>query len=97
MIDASGSGSNCIISPFCYTTDHDRGTPYILKEAEQKLINKPVVIGNSVWLGAGAVVLKGVTIDDGAVFGANAVVSRDVGNHETVTGVPARRICRPSE
>ena len=38
----------------------------------------PVHIGDNVWLGANAVVLKGVTIGDNAVIAANSVVSKDV-------------------
>ncbi|HRP79373.1 MAG TPA: DapH/DapD/GlmU-related protein [Aquamicrobium sp.] len=53
---------------------------------------KPVVIGNDVWIGHGAVVMPGVTIGDGAVVGANAVVTRDVEPYQIVAGVPARRL-----
>lgn len=53
-----------------------------------------VVIGSDVWIGDGAVVMPGVTIADGAVVGANAVVTRDVGAYEIVAGVPARPIGR---
>jgi phosphonate metabolism protein (transferase hexapeptide repeat family) len=51
---------------------------------------KKVVIGNDVWVGHGAVVLPGVSIGDGAVIGANAVVSRDVAPYTIVAGVPAQ-------
>ena len=53
---------------------------------------KPVAIGNDVWIGHGAVVMPGVSIGDGAVVGANAVVTRDVGAYEIVAGAPARRL-----
>ena len=52
----------------------------------------PVRIGADVWIGAGAVVLKNVSIGDGAVVGANAVVTRDVAAGAIVAGVPARQI-----
>ena len=52
----------------------------------------PVVIGNHVWIGARAVILKGVTIGDGAVIAAGAVVQRDVPAGALVGGVPARVI-----
>jgi Hexapeptide repeat of succinyl-transferase len=40
--------------------------------------NAPVVIGDEVWIGARAMILKGVTIGDGAIISAGAVVTRDV-------------------
>jgi maltose O-acetyltransferase len=48
------------------------------------------VIEDQVWIGAGAVVLPGVTIGRAAVVGAGAVVSRDVPANAVVKGVPAR-------
>jgi acetyltransferase-like isoleucine patch superfamily enzyme len=51
-----------------------------------------VVIGNDVWLGASCLVLKGVTIGDGAVVAAGAVVTKDVPPYAIVGGVPARVI-----
>lgn len=51
-----------------------------------------VRIGNDVWIGAGAVILRGVSIGHGAVIAANAVVNRDVELYEIVGGVPARTI-----
>lgn len=50
------------------------------------------VIGNDVWIGRGATILPGVRVGDGAVIGAHAVVSRDVGPYEIVAGNPARVI-----
>lgn len=55
-----------------------------------KVATAPVVIGNQVWIGARAIILKGVTIGDGAVIAAGAVVSRDVPAGALVGGVPAR-------
>lgn len=51
-----------------------------------------ICIGNDVWIGAGAVILRGVSIGHGAVIAANAVVNRDVEPYEIVGGVPARTI-----
>ncbi len=52
----------------------------------------PVRIGNQVWIGSGASVLKGVTIGDGAVVGAMSVVTHDVPAQGLVAGNPARLI-----
>jgi acetyltransferase-like isoleucine patch superfamily enzyme len=50
----------------------------------------PIVIGNYAWIGARATVLAGVTIGEGAVIMAGAVVTRDVPPYAVVGGVPAR-------
>lgn len=51
-----------------------------------------VVIGNDVWVGSRAMVIGNVTIGDGAIVGAGAVVVRDVPAYSVVVGVPARAI-----
>ena len=51
---------------------------------------QPIVIGDNVWLGGGAVVLAGVTIGDNSVVGAGAVVTKDVPPNVVVVGSPAR-------
>ena len=51
-----------------------------------------IVIGNDVWIGFEAVILSGVTIGDGAIIGARAVVTKDVPPYTIVGGVPARPI-----
>ena len=53
---------------------------------------KPVKIGNKVWIGAHATILPGVTIGDGAVVAAGAVVTKDVPSNVVVAGVPAKVI-----
>ncbi len=53
-----------------------------------------IVIGNDVWIGYEAVILAGVTIGDGAVIGARAVVTKDVPPYTIVGGVPAKPIRR---
>jgi len=52
----------------------------------------PVTIGNHVWVGFRAMVLKGVTIGDGAVIAAGSIVTRDVPENALVAGQPARVI-----
>jgi acetyltransferase-like isoleucine patch superfamily enzyme len=54
--------------------------------------NGKVTIGNDVWIGDGALLLSGVTVADGAVIGARAVVTKDVAPYEIVAGNPARHI-----
>ena len=49
-------------------------------------------ICNNCWIGAGAIILNGVTIGDGAIVGAGAVVTKDVEPYTVVAGNPARKI-----
>lgn len=51
-----------------------------------------VIIGNDVWIGDGALILSGVSINDGAVIGARAIVTKDVPAYGIVAGNPARLI-----
>ena len=51
-----------------------------------------IIIGNDVWIGYEAVILSGVTVGDGAIIGARAVVTKDVPPYTIVGGVPARPI-----
>lgn len=50
----------------------------------------PIVIGNHVWIGMNVIVLKGVTIGEGAIVAAGSVVNKDVPPHCMVAGVPAK-------
>ena len=52
----------------------------------------PIIIGNNVWIGDKATILPNVTIGDGAVIAANAVVTKDVPAYSVVAGIPAKVI-----
>lgn len=54
--------------------------------------NDRVQLGHDVWCGHGAIVLPGVTVGDGAVVAAGAVVTKDIAPYTIVAGVPARPI-----
>jgi acetyltransferase-like isoleucine patch superfamily enzyme len=99
FIDASHSievGSDCLIGPGCYITDHDHGTATGSPMRQQALVSNPVRIGNNVWIGANATILKGVTIGDNAIVGAGSVVTRDIAAGQTAVGVPARSKSAPT-
>jgi len=87
-------GRDCLISQFCTIVAsnhaHVRGTPIQAQSADPT--RHSVIIGDDVWLGSGCAVMPGVAIGDGAIIGANAVVTRDVPPNEIWAGIPARRI-----
>jgi acetyltransferase-like isoleucine patch superfamily enzyme len=82
-------GSDCAIGNYSLIMDTDFHVPGDLLALPAA---HPVVIEDGVWLGARVTVLKGVTIGEGAVVAAGAVVTKDVPPRTVVGGVPARII-----
>lgn len=62
------------------------------KVNDRTLSTKPVIIGNNVWLGESVKVLKGVTIGDNSIIGANALVVSDIPANCIAVGSPAKVI-----
>ncbi len=86
-------GEDCLIAEMVSIRDHDhRFDDYDVPIRMQGAICAPVSIGNNVWLAARVIVTKGITIGDGAIVGAGAVVTRDVPAGAIAAGVPARVI-----
>lgn len=79
---------------FCgYAADNEEGIRRIRKEQFEELTRKRyVTIGNDVWIGGNALIMRGVRIGDGAIIAAGAVVTRDVPAYSIVGGVPAKVI-----
>jgi acetyltransferase-like isoleucine patch superfamily enzyme len=91
--DSVTIGSYCLIAGGVQIQDYD-GHPLNASsrragEPTPPEAIRPVVIGDDVWIAAGAVVLKGVTIGDRAVIAARAVVTKDVPSDAVVGGIPA--------
>lgn len=89
-------GKHCMIASGARAADYD-GHP--LDAARRRAGEKTppegigrIVIGDDVWVGTGAIILKGVTVGDRSVIGAGAVVTRDVPPDTVVGGNPARVI-----
>lgn len=61
-------------------------------ENRHALIPKPIYIKKNVWIGAGAIILQGVTIGENSVVAAGSVVSKDVPDNTIVGGIPAKII-----
>ena len=83
-------GDSVMIGPHAYIGDFDHDINGVDGSGMGTVTSgKAVHIGNYVWIGANAVVLKGVTIGDGAVIAAGAVVTKSVPSMGIATGVPA--------
>lgn len=85
-------GDDVLIGSFVQIIDTDHGDARDKIVREQRARIGEVVIGNDVWIGAGARILRNVHIGDGAIIGANSVVTHDVPAFAIVAGVPARII-----
>lgn len=97
-------GSDVLISWGCTFADHDsHSTDFTLRQHDvvnwlegkkdwTHVRRSPITIGDKVWMGFNTIVLKGVTIGEGAVVAAGSVVTRDVPPWTMVAGNPARPI-----
>ena len=66
-------------------------------EKRANLLPAPVKIGTGAWLGSNVTVLPGVTIGDGAIIAAGAVVTKDVEANTIVAGIPAKFVRKVNE
>lgn len=80
-------GDYCVLGPGSkiITVGHPIGGMYYSATYQE-----PVILGKNVWLGAGAIVLPGVTIGDHVIIGAGAVVSKSIPAGKVALGIPAR-------
>ncbi|MHB1042876.1 MAG: acyltransferase [Eubacteriales bacterium] len=86
-------GDNTMLAEFVSVIDADHGTTRKdIPMRDQALVPRPVNIGPDVWIGRSCAVLKGVTIGEGAVIGANSVVTGDIPPYAVACGCPARVI-----
>ncbi|MGE0887131.1 MAG: DapH/DapD/GlmU-related protein [Blastocatellales bacterium] len=81
-----GDNVNIASEVMIWTQEHDPDSP------AHQTISKPVVIGDYAWIASRAIILPGVTIGEGAVVAAGAVVTKDVPPYAIVGGNPAKFI-----
>jgi acetyltransferase-like isoleucine patch superfamily enzyme len=88
-------GADALIAAYVTIRDQDHAIgDVVLPYRHQGKETSPVKIGNNVWIGTKASVLRGVAIGDGAVVGAHALVISDVESRTVVGGVPAKLLKR---
>jgi acetyltransferase-like isoleucine patch superfamily enzyme len=86
-------GEQCIIADRVMLIDFDHNVAEVERPIRvQGIYKRDVRVGNNVWIGYGAQVLRGVTVGDNAIIGASAVVTKDVPANAVVAGAPARVI-----
>jgi acetyltransferase-like isoleucine patch superfamily enzyme len=86
-------GEDCLIAEMVSIRDHNHRFDRLDVPVRcQGMTSAPIRIGRNVWIGGKATIIKGVTIGDNAVIGANAVVTHDVPANSIAVGVPARVI-----
>lgn len=85
-------GNNVLMGAYVQVIDHNHGMAAGVPIREQPAEIGEVVIGNDVWIGAGAKILANVHIGDGAIIGSNAVVTTDIPANAIAVGIPAKVI-----
>lgn len=91
-------GDGLLTGRFVLISDNNHGRSFCKDELRQRPLDRPVsskgpiTIGNNVWIGDKATILGGVTIGDGAIIAANAVVTKDVPAYSVAAGSPAKII-----
>jgi acetyltransferase-like isoleucine patch superfamily enzyme len=85
-------GDDCLIASGCVFVDHDHGMDLGQPMRSQPPKILPIEVGNNVWIGANAVLLKGINIGEGAVVGAGSVVTKSIPTNEIWCGNPAKKM-----
>jgi acetyltransferase-like isoleucine patch superfamily enzyme len=84
-------GAATIVADWVYVCDFDHAFDDVtVPIKDQGIVKSPVRIGPDVWLGTKVTVLRGVTVGQGSVVAANAVVAKDLPAYSVAVGVPAR-------
>lgn len=87
-------GNDVMMAPdvLIITENHETSNPSKPMISQGQAQSRPVKIGNDVWIGARAIILPGVEINDHSIIGAGSVVTRNVPEYAVVGGNPARVI-----
>jgi len=85
-------GDNVHITNNVNFITHDGGT-LLFRDRDKNLeITKPIIIGNSVYIGVNTIILPGVTIGNNVIIGAESIITKNINDNCVVAGNPARVI-----
>lgn len=84
-------GRNCLIGPNVMFETTGHSLVYVPNVGRSRF-TQPITVEDEVWIGAGVIILSGVTVGRGAVVAAGSVVSKDVSPMTLVGGIPAKVI-----
>jgi acetyltransferase-like isoleucine patch superfamily enzyme len=84
-------GRECIVADRAMLIDFDHGVVEVERPIRlQGIYKRDVAVGSNCWIGYGACILRGATVGDNCIVGANTVVTKDVAPNSVVAGAPAR-------
>ena len=83
-------GNSCLLGEQVGIYDSDFHNVSPVRRREREVPSAPIKVGNNVWIGSRAMILKGVTIGDNTVIGAMSLVTRSLPANCVAAGVPAR-------
>jgi len=86
-------GRDCLIGPNVMFETTGHSLAYVPNSGRGRY-TRPITVEDEVWIGAGSIILSGVTVRRGAVVAAGSVVNKDVPPRTLVAGVPAREVKR---
>lgn len=87
-------GNDVVLSARCMLLDAGLESRSFADFKEHVHVDAPIKVGNGAWIGAGAIILPGVTIGEHCIIGAGSLVRRDVPARTVVAGNPAK-VIRP--
>jgi len=87
-------GNDCLVGEYCSIRDANHNFELGEVIRSQSHSCAPITVASDCWIGRGAVVLKGVTLNEGGVIGANSVVTKDIAENVVAAGIPAKELKR---